>query len=66
MERLLNPKQLADLLNVKQGTVHSWLSRGVDVPAYVRIGGSVRWRESTVIAWIEAKEKERKRRNFEL
>ena len=66
MERLLNPKQLADMLNVKPGTVYSWLSRGVDLPPFVKIGGSTRWREKTVMDWITARERERKRRNFEL
>ena len=65
MERLLTPKQLAELLNVKPGTVYSWLSRGVDIPPSVRIGGSTRWQEKTVRGWIEVKEKERRKRNFE-
>ena len=66
MERLLNPKELAALLNVKPGTVYSWISRGVDLPPFVKIGGSTRWQEKTVKDWVEAKERERKRRNFEL
>ena len=65
MERLLRPKDLAQILNVKQGTVYSWLSRGVDLPPYLKIQGSTRWREKDVQIWIEAKIKERKRRNFE-
>ncbi len=65
MERLLSPRQLADVLNVKPGTVYSWLSRGVDLPAFVKIGGSTRWREAVVKEWIERNERERKRRNFE-
>jgi predicted DNA-binding transcriptional regulator AlpA len=65
MDQLLNPKELASILNVKAGTVYSWLSRGVELPASIRIGGCTRWREKTVLSWIEAKEKERKRKNFE-
>ena len=65
MERLLTPKDLAEILNVKSGTIYSWLSRGVSLPQYVKIGGSTRWREKTVQKWIEAKEKERKKGNFE-
>jgi predicted DNA-binding transcriptional regulator AlpA len=65
MEKLLNPKQLADILNVKPGTVYSWISRGVDMPPYIRISGSTRWREEVVKKWIESKEKEKKRKNFE-
>ena len=66
MEKLLSPRQLAEFLNVKPGTIFSWLSRGVDLPAYVKIKGTNRWREKVVMAWIEKKEKERKVRNFEL
>ena len=65
MEKLLNPKELAGVLNVKLGTVYSWLSRGVDIP-HVKIGGSVRFREKAVMEWLLQKERERRRRNFEL
>ena len=64
MDRLLNPAQLADLLGVKKGTVFSWLSRGVDLPPFVKIGGSTRWREEAVMKWIQDKEKARNRKNF--
>ena len=66
MDKLLNPRELAGILNVKPGTVYSWLSRGVDLPPFVKVGGSTRWQEKTVKDWIEKKERERKRRNFEL
>ena len=65
MEKLLSPKQLADILNVKPGTVYSWLSRHVDLPPFVKIGGSTRWRIEAVKEWIENKEREGKRKNFE-
>jgi predicted DNA-binding transcriptional regulator AlpA len=65
MEHLLNPKDLAEILNVKPGTVYSWLSRQVDMPPSVKIGGSTRWREKTVQEWIEAREKRQRRKNFE-
>jgi len=65
MEKLITPKELAEILNVKPGTIYSWLSRGVNMPPSVRIGGSTRWREKTVQGWIEQQEKERKKRNFE-
>ena len=58
MDRLLNPKQFAKILNVKSGTVYSWLSRGVQLPPSVKIGGSTRWREEVVRKWIEQREKE--------
>jgi excisionase family DNA binding protein len=65
MEKLLNPSQLAEILNVRPGTVYSWLSRGVEIP-HVKIAGTVRFREKAVMDWLMEKERERKRRNFEL
>ncbi len=65
MEKLLNPSQLAEILGVRPGTVYSWLSGGVDIP-HVKIAGTVRFREKAVMDWLEEKERERKRRNFEL
>jgi predicted DNA-binding transcriptional regulator AlpA len=64
MDHLLNPKQLAEILSVKPGTVYSWLSRGIDLPPFIKISGSTRWREKAVMDWITAREKERKRKNF--
>jgi excisionase family DNA binding protein len=64
MEKLLNPKQLAEILGVKYTTVYSWLNRGSDIP-YLKIQGTVRFREKAIQDWIIAKESERKRRNFE-
>jgi excisionase family DNA binding protein len=65
VEKLLNPSQLAEILNVQPGTIYSWLSRGVDIP-HVKISGTVRFREKAVMDWLTEKERERKRRNFEI
>jgi predicted DNA-binding transcriptional regulator AlpA len=64
MNRLLHPKDLAEILSVKPGTVYSWLSRGVPLPPYVKVAGCTRWREEVVRQWIEQKEKKQRRRNF--
>jgi hypothetical protein len=61
---LLGPRDLAKIFGVKEGTVFSWLSRGVDLPPYVKIEGTNRWRPETVAKWISVKEKEKKKRNF--
>jgi len=65
LEKLLSPSELAALLDVKTGTIYSWLSRGVDVP-HIKISGTVRFREKAVMDWLLHKEQQRKRRNFEL
>jgi len=64
VEKLLNPLQLAEILNVRPGTIYSWLSRGVDIP-HVKIAGTVRFREKAVTDWLLQKERERKKRIFE-
>lgn len=65
MEKLLNPVELAEALRVRPGTVYSWISRKVDIP-HVKIAGTIRFREKAVMDWLMEKERERKRRNFEL
>ena len=65
MERFLTPKQLAEVLNVRPGTVYAWLSRDLGIP-YVKISGTVRFRERAVMDWILEKENARKKKNFEL
>jgi predicted DNA-binding transcriptional regulator AlpA len=65
MERLLNPSQLAEILGVRVGTVYYWISTGADIPPFVKIRSVTRWREKAVMDWITAREKDRRRRNFE-
>jgi len=65
IDRILNPKEVAEILNIKLSTLYSHLSRGTDLPPYFKVGSQTRWRESKVWEWIEQREKERKRRNFE-
>jgi excisionase family DNA binding protein len=65
VEKLLTPSQLAEILGVRPGTIYSWLSRGIDIP-YVKIKGTVRFREKAVQDWLLKKEQEKKKRNFEL
>jgi excisionase family DNA binding protein len=65
MEKLLDLQELAEILKVRPGTVYSWISRGVDIP-HVKISGTVRFREKAVMDWILKKEREKKRKKFEL
>jgi excisionase family DNA binding protein len=65
VEKLLTPLQLAEIFNVRVGTIYSWKSRGVDIP-YVKIGGTIRFREKAVMDWLMERERERKRRKFEI
>jgi excisionase family DNA binding protein len=48
---LLSANEVARLLGVSKRTVHRLNSSG-KIPKPVRIGGSVRWRESDIRQWI--------------
>lgn len=63
-DRILNPSQVAELLNIKVSTLYSHLSRGTCLPKSFKIGSQTRWRESTVWQWIAKREKMRNRKNF--
>lgn len=64
MERLLSIKEVCDGLGVAPGTIYGWISKGVDIP-YVKIRGTLRFREKSLNDWIMAKETAKNRRNFE-
>jgi len=65
-DRILNQKEVAELLNIKLSTLYSHLSRGTDLPPFFKVGSQTRWRESVVWNWIETRERERKKKNFEI
>jgi excisionase family DNA binding protein len=52
-ERLLTARELADLLGFAPGTVVDWAEAGT-LPAF-KIGGRLRFRESEVLDWLEAR-----------
>lgn len=64
-DRILNPKQVAEILNVKLATLYSHLSRGTPLPKFFKVGSQTRWRESVVWEWVKRCEKDRQKRNFE-
>jgi len=66
IDKILNPKEVAEILNIKLGTLYSHLSRGTELPPFFRVGSQTRWRLSDVETWIENKIKEKKKRNFEI
>jgi len=54
MEQLLNIYELSNLLGCSVGTTRRWLALGA-IPEPVRIGKrSIRWRNSSIMAWLEA------------
>jgi predicted DNA-binding transcriptional regulator AlpA len=53
IEKLLNEREVADLLNVSVATIRRWrlLSQG---PKYRKIGAAVRYRSGDIAAWVES------------
>lgn len=54
-ERLVNIDELAEQLGLSKATLYRWRSTGYDMPKGIKIGGHVRWHQSTIDAWIEEK-----------
>ncbi|MFD2674805.1 helix-turn-helix transcriptional regulator [Gulosibacter bifidus] len=54
-ERLLTIQDLAQRMQVSTSTLYRWRSEGTPLPPSIRIGKSIRWRESDVAQWIADK-----------
>lgn len=52
-DRLLTPRQVAELLGVPEGTLRQWRHHGRG-PVSFRVEGHVRYRVSAVEAWLRA------------
>ena len=57
--QLLTAKQLGATLNLSKRQIFRLNSCG-KIPAPIRIGGSVRWAEGTIAAWLKAGAPDRK------
>jgi predicted DNA-binding transcriptional regulator AlpA len=55
VEKLINTKQLAELLGYAKNTIEGKRSYGKDLPPSFDLGGRVMYRPSEVNAWIESK-----------
>lgn len=58
-EKLLTAKAVGEMLSLSKRQIFRLNSCG-KLPAPIRIGGSVRWAESTIAAWLKAGAPERK------
>ncbi len=67
MEQFLDAKQLSKKLSIPRGTLYCWISRKM-IP-FEKIGegkkGLVRFIKRDIEAWLEAKKREQRRKNFE-
>ncbi len=57
--RLLNAKALAQMMSLSKRQIFRLNSCG-KIPAPIKIGGSVRWSESTILKWLAAGAPDRK------
>lgn len=57
-EKLLTAKAVGEMLSLSKRQIFRLNSSG-KIPAPVRIGGSVRWVESEISAWIQAETPDR-------
>lgn len=55
MDKLLTPKQLSDLLQVKLSTVYKWVHYGY-VP-HIKLGSCIRFKAGRVDDWINKRER---------
>ena len=58
-EKLLTAKAVGEMLSLSKRQVFRLNSAG-KIPAPIRIGGSVRWAESSIISWLQAGAPDRK------
>ena len=52
-EKLLTAKAVGEMLSLSKRQIFRLSSCG-KIPASIRIGGSIRWAESTILAWLQA------------
>ncbi|MGA3186688.1 MAG: helix-turn-helix domain-containing protein [Bryobacteraceae bacterium] len=52
--KLLSPVSLATQLEVSEHTLANWRAAGTG-PAYARVGGLIRYRDSDVAEWVESR-----------
>lgn len=55
MEKLLTPKQLSELLQIKTSTIYKWVHYGY-IPV-VKLGIGIRFRPKKVEEWIRKRER---------
>lgn len=58
LERLLTPDQVSDALGVPVATLYRWRLTGYG-PTAIKVGKHLRWRKSTLDAWLADQENAR-------
>jgi excisionase family DNA binding protein len=60
-DEILTVKEVAEMLKVKPGTVNQWMFRGIKLP-FFKLGGTIRFKRSSIEAFIKEREAEALRR----
>lgn len=56
MDRLIDIKELSQTISLAEQTIYNRFNKGGDLPPAIKLGRSLRWRESDVAAWIASKQ----------
>ncbi|QLG89930.1 helix-turn-helix domain-containing protein [Chitinibacter bivalviorum] len=56
MDRLIDIKELSETISLAEQTIYNRFNKGGDLPPAIKLGRSLRWRESDVAAWIASKQ----------
>ncbi|WP_035853782.1 helix-turn-helix transcriptional regulator [Deefgea rivuli] len=56
MNRFLNIKQLSEIIGLAEQTIYNRVNTGGDLPSTLKLGRSLRWRESDVEEWMNSKQ----------
>jgi len=56
MDRFLNIKQLSEIIGLAEQTIYNRVNTGGDLPPTIKLGRSLRWRESNVEEWMNSKQ----------
>ncbi|WP_297575971.1 AlpA family transcriptional regulator [uncultured Deefgea sp.] len=56
MDRLIDIKELSQTISLAEQTIYNRFNTGGDLPPAIKLGRSLRWRESDVAAWIASKQ----------
>ncbi len=54
MDPLRSPQEFAEQVHVPVATTYQWSSKGTG-PRYIRVGRHVRYRQSDIDAWLNAR-----------
>lgn len=65
MERLLSPKELANILGLAEQTIYNRHSTGGELPPSIKLGRLLRFRPSEVDVWLTSQKRPATRPNPE-